>query len=97
MKFTSSIVILLFALTLARPVSGDRTCQQENLLLNRRIEGLSHRNRELLYTLNQKKSTGLFGLNFYFDHNMIHTIVIHAYLYRIWSKAKQVCLVCSCT
>ena len=36
-----------------------------------------------------------FGLNFYFDHNMIHTIVIHAYLYRIWSKALWLILTIS--
>ena len=35
------------------------------------------------------------GLNFYLDHNMIHTIVIHAYLYRIWSKALWLILTIS--
>ena len=38
---------------------------------------------------------GNIGLNLNFDHNMIHTIVIHAYLYRIWSKALWLILTIS--
>ena len=36
-----------------------------------------------------------FGLNFYFVHQMIHTIVIHTSVNRIWSEAHWLILTIS--